>query len=113
VSTNGLSYLDLIGPDGARNEAAFAAILARRIATETERALCVAAGLCTPRDLAQRDVQAWRHNRAAGLEPSLVSPAERNRIAARETSALEDWVRGMQRGATAQRAAMEALIGAE
>ena len=110
---NALSYLDLLDADGARNEAAFAAILARRIAAETARALCVAAGLFAPRDIAPGDMQAWRRDAAAGLDPALVSQAERDRIAAREASALEDWVQGMRRGAAAQRAAMSAAITAE
>ena len=105
-----LSYLDLLDAGGARNEAAFAAILARRIGAETDRALCIAAGLSAPHDIAPGEIQAWRRDTAAGLDPSLVGEAERDRIAARAASALEDWVRAMQRGAAAQRAAMMALI---
>ena len=103
------TYLDLLHPDGSRNEAAFAAILASRIAAETNLALCVAAGLSIPRGTPLDGVRAARAALAATVDPALVSTAQRERIAAHERAELDAWVAAAQRGATRQRAAMNDL----
>jgi hypothetical protein len=102
------SYLDLLAPDGANDRAAFEAIVKRRIAAEIDLRLCVAARLHAPRELSLGDIRAWRRVAARRLDPALVPPEERARIAAQERAALTDWAIAMQRGATAQREAMQA-----
>jgi hypothetical protein len=103
------TYLDLLNPDGSRNEAAFEAILRSRIAAETNLALCTAAGLLVPRGTPLGKVRAVRAALAASVDPALVARAERDRIAAHERAELTDFVGAMQRGAALQRAAMGEL----
>jgi hypothetical protein len=93
------TYLDLLNGDGTRNEAAFAAILASRIEAEINLALCGAARVFVPKGTPLGAVQAWRREAAAGLDPTLVSRAERDRIVAHEHAELTAWVAAMQRGA--------------
>jgi hypothetical protein len=104
------TYLDLLNPDGLRNAAAFAEILARRIAAEINLRLCVAAGLFAPRHLSLGEISAWRREAAAGLDPALVPQAERDAIAAHERAELDQWVRAMQRAGARQRDAMNAAF---
>jgi hypothetical protein len=103
------TYLDLLHPDGSRNEAAFATILASRVAAETNLALCVAAGLSISRGIPLGHVRAARAALAATVDPALVSPTQRERIAAHERAELDAWVATAQRGAARQRAAMNDL----
>lgn len=99
-------YLDLLTADGTVDRAAFAAILKRRIAAEIDLRLCIAARLHAPRELSLGDVRAWRALAARRLDPTLVPPPERVRIAAEERAALAAFVAAMQQGAASQRAAM-------
>jgi hypothetical protein len=101
------SYLDLLTPDDAIDRAAFEAILQRRIAAEIDLRLCVAARLHAPSELSLGDIRAWRRVAARRLDPALVPPDERARIAQQERAALTDWAATMQRGAAAQREVME------
>ena len=99
-------YLDLLAPDGTVDRPAFEAILERRIAAEIDLRLCVAARLHAPRELSLGDVRAWRALQTRRLDPALVPPSERARIAHEERAALEAFVTAMRQGAAAQRAAM-------
>jgi hypothetical protein len=99
-------YLDLLAPDGAVDRSAFEAILQRRIAAEIDLRLCVAAKMHAPRELSLGDVRAWRALQTRRLDPALVPPSERARIALEERAALAAFVAAMQQGAASQRAAM-------
>jgi len=105
------TYLDLLHPDGAVNRAAFEAILRSRIAAEIDLRLCLAAGKFAPARIPLGEARAWRKSQAKHVDPALVPPDERARIAGQEHAALTAWVVAMQRGAMAQRAAMVAAGG--
>src|SRR5215470_9606248 len=99
-------YLDLLTPDGAVDRLTFEAILKSRIAAEVDLRLCVAARLHAPRELSLGDVRAWRALQTRRLDPDLVPPGERARIACEERAALAAFVAAMQQAAASQRAAM-------
>jgi len=105
------TYLDLLHSDGAVNRAAFEAILRSRIAAEIDLRLCLAAGKFAPARIPLGEARAWRKSQAKHVDPALVPPDERARIAGQEHAALTAWVVAMQRGAMAQRAAMVAAGG--
>jgi hypothetical protein len=105
------TYLDLLHPDGTVNRAAFDAILQSRIAAEIDLRLCGAAGKFAPAMLPLGEVRAWRAAQAKRIDPATVPQAERARIAAEQRAALAAWVMAMQRGAAAQRDAMERTGG--
>ncbi len=106
------TYLDLIHPDGSVNRAAFESILRSRIAAEIDLRLCLAMGKFAPASVPLGEVRAWRGAQAKYIDPAQVAPDERARIARQEHAALAAWVAAMQRGAAAQRRAMNAA-GAE
>lgn len=111
------NYLDLLNPDGSRNQAAFDAILASRINAEVALRLCLADGKRAPRGLSFAEARIWRSAVAAHIDPSLVPQSERDRIAEEHRLDLEEWVLAMSRAAVRQRNAMtaaaEQLIAAE
>jgi len=101
------TYLDLLHPDGSVNRAAFAAILQSRIAAEIDLRLCLAIGKFAPASVPLGEIRAWRAATAKHVDPAQVRPDERARIARQEHAALTAWVSAMQRGAAAQRQAMQ------
>jgi hypothetical protein len=105
------TYLDLIHPDGSPNRAAFEAILQSRIAAEIDLRLCLAVGKFAPASVPLGEIRAWRAVQAKHVDPAQVPPDERIRIARQEHAALTAWVVAMQRGAAAQRHAMQAASG--
>ena len=102
------TYLDLLHPDGSVNRAAFNAILKSRIAAEIDLRLCLAIGKFAPASVPLGEIRAWRAAQAKDIDPAQVAPDERARIARQEHAALSAWVVAMQRGAIAQRQAMQA-----
>ena len=85
------TYLDLLHPDGAVNRAAFEAILRSRIAAEIDLRLCLAAGKFAPARIPLGEARAWRKSQAKHVDPALVPPDERARIAGQEHAALTAW----------------------
>ena len=101
------TYLDLLHPDGTVNRAAFDTILKSRIAAEIDLRLCLAAGKFAPARVPLGEIRTWRAAQAKQVDPAQVPPDERTRIAGQEHAALSAWVAAMQRGAIAQRKAMQ------
>lgn len=103
-SKRAFAYGDLLNADGSCNVAAFHWILARRIAADINVALCVAAGMRCPRNIPFGGATTeWRAKATAGIDPALVSPAERERIAEHHGAEMLELVAVMQRAATQER----------
>jgi hypothetical protein len=62
-----MSYRDLIRADGSINRGAIIALAHRRAAAERDLAICVAAGIATPR-MRLGDVPAWRAEQARRID---------------------------------------------